>query len=276
MTFESLSRLLGMVTSGALLVCTQRGLRGLLTSLTSPARDVCHGASERRDISTLSVIFVLSLFVLTGCAATYTPPPLTMAHPAHPEAMAVPDQPPSTTLAYGPSDIPSPQPAYAMAQSGTPEAQPSGQESQQTVVGEGKVVAVVPSSHQIVVDHEEITGFMDAMTMGYRVEPPSLIEEFNAGDQIRFTIDTQQKAIVKIEPQSQQTFVGEGKVIAVVPNAQQLVVDHGDIEGFMDAMTMGFRVDPPSLLEGMQAGDQIRFTIGAQQKAIVKIEQMNK
>jgi len=69
-----------------------------------------------------------------------------------------------------------------------------------------------------------------------------------------------------------EQFVGEGKVIAVVPDSRQLVVDHQEIPGFMDAMTMGYRVDPPSLLEGLQAGDRIRFTIDAQHKAIVKIE----
>ena len=37
------------------------------------------------------------------------------------------------------------------------------------------MIAVVPSSSQIVVDHKAIPGFMDAMTMGYRVEPPSLL-----------------------------------------------------------------------------------------------------
>jgi Cu/Ag efflux protein CusF len=50
-----------------------------------------------------------------------------------------------------------------------------------------------------VVDHQEIKGFMDAMTMGYRVNPPSVLEGLNAGDKIRFTLDTQQKAIDKIE-----------------------------------------------------------------------------
>jgi Cu/Ag efflux protein CusF len=78
-------------------------------------------------------------------------------------------------------------------------SQPSVQASQHTAVGEGKVIAVVPSSNQIVVDHKEIKGVMDAMTMGYRIEPPSLLEGVQAGDNIRFTIDTQQKAIVKIE-----------------------------------------------------------------------------
>lgn len=68
-----------------------------------------------------------------------------------------------------------------------------------SVIGEGKVIAVLPNSSQIVIDHREIKGFMDAMTMGYTVDPPSQLNGLNAGDYIRFTIDTQQNAIVKIE-----------------------------------------------------------------------------
>ena len=150
-------------------------------------------------ISMWSVSCSLSLFVFTSCAAAYTPPPLTMQHSAHPEAIAAPALPPSTTLAYGPSDRPSPQPAIAMAEPGGHGAKMAQQQSQQTVVGERKVIAVVPHSRQIVVDHKEIKGFMDAMTMGYRIEPPSLLEGVKTGDSVRFTIDKQQKAIVKIE-----------------------------------------------------------------------------
>ena len=83
-----------------------------------------------------------------------------------------------------------------MAQQG---ANPSGGEGQQTAVGQGKVIAVVPSSSQLVVEHGEIKGLMGAMTMGYKVDPPSLLEGLKAGDEIRFTIDTEKKAIVKIE-----------------------------------------------------------------------------
>jgi Cu/Ag efflux protein CusF len=145
--------------------------------------------------------------MLTGCAAAYSPPPLTVQHPAHPEATTAPALPPSTTLAYGPADRPALQPASSTAQRemqhgmqhGGRGAPPSAPGSQQTAVGEGKVIAVVPSSSQIVVDHQAIPGFMGAMTMGYRIEPPALLEGVQAGDNIRFTIDTQQKAIVKIE-----------------------------------------------------------------------------
>jgi len=154
---------------------------------------------------------VLSLLSLIGCAAAYTPPPLTPDHPAHPEAMAVAETQLPATLAYQSSDIPSPQPASLMAQAEMPHGTQHGmqhgmhdpssasQAKAQTFVGEGTVIAVVPSSNQLVVDHKAIEGLMDAMTMGYKVEPPSLLEGLNSGDTIRFTIDAQKKAIVKVE-----------------------------------------------------------------------------
>ncbi|MND01777.1 Copper binding periplasmic protein CusF [compost metagenome] len=63
-------------------------------------------------------------------------------------------------------------------------------------------------------------------------------------------------------------------MIATVPSANQIVVEHGEIKDFMDAMTMGYQVEPPSLLGGVKAGDQVRFTIDVPNKTIVKIEIM--
>ena len=164
------------------------------------------------------------------------------------------------------------------------------------MVSDGKVITTVPNAGQIVVEHGEIKGFMDAMTMGYRVDPPSLLEGLKSGDKVRFTIDVPKKAIVKIEKGPvlaaatsaqptegssaagagpQKTVVGEGKVVATVPNSSQIVVEHGEIKGFMEAMTMGYRVDPPSLLDGLKFGDKVRFTIDVPKKAIVKIEKIN-
>jgi len=151
------------------------------------------------------VMVVVVALVLAGCAS-YQLPPLTADHPAHPAAPAVPDLPRSRTLAYAPSDVPATQPVTSVA--GAHEgrgSQPSGQaataqaSAPQTVEGEGQVIATTPRSSQIVVDHEEIKGFMEAMTMGYRTDPPTLLEGLQPGDRIRFTIDVQQRAIVKIE-----------------------------------------------------------------------------
>jgi Cu/Ag efflux protein CusF len=199
MPCQSLSRMQGLITWKKPSAGTPRGVMSRLASLMGPAWRVCYGAVERRYLLMWRGTFVLSLVACTGCAAAYTPPPLTTQHPAHPEATAAPELPPSNTLAYTPADIPSPRPALSTAPHGTPGASSSAQQSPQTVEGEGKVIAVVPASGEIVVTHGEIKGFMDAMTMGYPIAPPSLLKGVRAGDTVRFTIDTQQKAIVKLE-----------------------------------------------------------------------------
>jgi len=68
-----------------------------------------------------------------------------------------------------------------------------------TVSGVGKVIALVPETQEIVIDHEEIKGFMDAMTMGYKVSSVSLLKTVKAGDKVRFMIETDRRAITKIE-----------------------------------------------------------------------------
>jgi Cu/Ag efflux protein CusF len=188
----SLARVRDLITRRKSAIGTQEGVM-------SPARHACNGALEGRHPLMWRVPLVLSLVACTGCAAVYTPLALTTQHPAHPEATAAPDLPPSNTLAYRPADIPSPRPAVAAGQPGARGTSPSTQKSPRTVVGEGKVIAVVPASSEIVVTHGEIKGFMDAMTMGYQIAPPSLLEGVQAGDTVRFTIDTERKAIVTLE-----------------------------------------------------------------------------
>jgi len=146
-------------------------------------------------------VTLFGFLLLTGCAP-YTLAPLTTDHPAHPDAMAAPQQPVSKTLAYMSSDLPSPRVAakVAAAQQGDHEAHHETQSStSQTVVAEGKVIATIPSANQIVVEHGPIKDFMDAMTMGYRVDPSTLLEGLKSGDKVRFTMDVDKKTIVKIE-----------------------------------------------------------------------------
>ncbi len=141
-----------------------------------------------------------SLCVFIGCATAYTPPALTTQHPAHPEAPTSLGLPPSTTLAYGPADLPAPQPAFSVAQRETSHGAHSAASTHaSSAVGEGKVIAVMPEKSQIVVDHKDIPGVMGAMTMGYTVTPPSLLAPLKAGDAIRFTLDTQTQTIINIE-----------------------------------------------------------------------------
>ena len=145
----------------------------------------------------------LVLSPLSACAP-YQLPPLTMAHPAHAEAGTAPAPAASQTLVYAQTDIPSPNPIRE-----TPAAQVKNHDqdhqsrtgAEKTVSASGKIIAAVPSSNQVVLEHGEIPGFMSAMTMGYPVEAPALLEGLSPGDQVRFTIDVQKKTVTKIEKQ---------------------------------------------------------------------------
>ena len=151
--------------------------------------------------STFTPLFMLAVWTLGGCAG-YEPDRLTTKHPAHPEAAAAPNPVISKTLAYAAADIPqagtrmTTEAAKKRVHDAPHEAKLS---AAKTVVGEGKVIAVVPNNNQLVVEHGPIQDFMEAMTMGYPVEPTSLLEGLKADDRVRFTIDVEKKTIVKIE-----------------------------------------------------------------------------
>ena len=70
---------------------------------------------------------------------------------------------------------------------------------------------------------------------------------------------------------AQSSVQGRGKVISVVAEKQELVLEHGPIKGFMDEMTMGYKVSSPSLLKGLKPGDQVTFTIDTKKSVITKV-----
>jgi Cu/Ag efflux protein CusF len=51
----------------------------------------------------------------------------------------------------------------------------------------------------------------------------------------------------------------EGKVEGV--QADRLTVNHGKVEGYMDAMTMPYKVDKPDILKRVKVGDRISATV---------------
>ena len=67
-----------------------------------------------------------------------------------------------------------------------------------TVSAQGQVVALVPENSEVVLTHGEIKGFMEAMTMGYKVSSPSLLKSVKPGDTVQFTIDTDKRVITEI------------------------------------------------------------------------------
>ncbi|MCS6925251.1 MAG: SCO family protein [Candidatus Binatia bacterium] len=58
-----------------------------------------------------------------------------------------------------------------------------------TFVGRGVVKDVRPQARQIVIAHEEIPGFMDAMTMEFEVKEAGLLEGIASGQTVTFTLE---------------------------------------------------------------------------------------
>lgn len=52
-----------------------------------------------------------------------------------------------------------------------------------------------------------------------------------------------------------------GQILRVDPQRQEVLVNHEDIEGFMPAMTMPYKVQDPALLEGKEPGDLFTATL---------------
>jgi len=65
-----------------------------------------------------------------------------------------------------------------------PEPQGSASPSFKVYKLRGKVVSTNPATGEVTVDHEAIPGFMDAMTMPYKLKDPSILSELHPGDTI--------------------------------------------------------------------------------------------
>ncbi len=57
------------------------------------------------------------------------------------------------------------------------------------------------------------------------------------------------------------TWTVRGIVRAVLLPANVVILTHEDIPGFMASMTMGFPVKDPKLIEGLDIGATVRFTL---------------
>ena len=59
----------------------------------------------------------------------------------------------------------------------------------------------------------------------------------------------------------ERTYQLSGQVLAVKADDRQILIQHGDIQGFMPAMTMPYTVKDPALLNGRVPGDLVTATL---------------
>jgi Cu/Ag efflux protein CusF len=53
----------------------------------------------------------------------------------------------------------------------------------------------------------------------------------------------------------------QGIVQVVAPEINRIFIQHGDIPGLMEAMSMAFEPQDPKMLTGLAPGDQVHFTL---------------
>ncbi len=70
----------------------------------------------------------------------------------------------------------------------------------QFVEGTGKVIEIDRTAGKLVIDHQDIPGYMGAMTMPYAVSNPTFLDRIEPGMDIKFMIDKEKNIIVKIDP----------------------------------------------------------------------------
>jgi len=76
------------------------------------------------------------------------------------------------------------------------------------------------------------------------------------------------------ETAAEEISVGQGTIIGIRADKDIIIMKHGDIEGVMSAMTMGYQVASKALLEGLKPGDVIKFKIDTGQGKIISLERM--
>ena len=57
------------------------------------------------------------------------------------------------------------------------------------LVGQGVVQKVVAGDRRVVIAHDDIPGFMRAMTMSFEVRDPALLAQLTPGERVRFTLE---------------------------------------------------------------------------------------
>lgn len=72
-------------------------------------------------------------------------------------------------------------------------------------------------------------------------------------------------------PAGEKSWSLMGIVRVVRPKEESVVITHEPIPGLMGAMTMAFHVADRALLNGLEAGDRIRFTLAATDKELVVV-----
>jgi Cu/Ag efflux protein CusF len=76
---------------------------------------------------------------------------------------------------------------------------------------------------------------------------------------------------VSARPSSEGRWSAQGVVRVVAPEINRIFIEHGDIPGLMEAMTMAFEPEDPKMLNGLAPGDSVRITLQKKGERVVLV-----
>jgi Cu/Ag efflux protein CusF len=65
----------------------------------------------------------------------------------------------------------------------------------------------------------------------------------------------------RARPAVEESWSADGIVRVIAPDINRIFIDHREIPGLMEGMTMAFEPEDPKLLAGLAPGDHVRFTL---------------
>jgi len=77
----------------------------------------------------------------------------------------------------------------------------------------------------------------------------------------RLARDLQAARVAAATAGGEREYRGTGVVRAGLGDLGLIVIAHGEIPGYMPAMTMGFRVASPKIVDAVKPGDAVRFIL---------------
>jgi len=141
----------------------------------------------------------------------------------------------------------------------------------------GTVQQIIAGQKKIKIKHGPIERLgMPAMTMLFKVEDSAMLENFAKGQEISFSVDSSSAGFMVThieptsnvptmsakEPQPSNALDAQGTVKSIRRKDGKIKIEHGPIERLgMPAMTMVFKVENPSLLNGIEKGGTVEFSV---------------
>ena len=88
-------------------------------------------------------------------------------------------------------------PAYATLPTGSSKPERGAERGKVTTYrGEGQILQVDAGRGRVTIAHQEVIGFMAAMTMTFRVKDGKLLDGFKPGDRVEFTLEETPQSVM--------------------------------------------------------------------------------